>query len=62
MTEPDADLDKRAEQILQVVRQCWRLLSDLQPADKAVALAKLDDMVMMEAPSMDPAYALERRH
>jgi hypothetical protein len=63
MTEADDEaLDRRAKAIFEATRQCWRVLSDLEPTDKAMALSKLDDMLAMEAASMDPAYALERRH
>lgn len=55
MTTTDADpLDRRAKAILEAVRECWRLLSDLETGDKAVALAKLDDMLTMETVSQDP--------
>jgi hypothetical protein len=60
--DSDDDIDKRAQAILDAVRACWRILSDLQIDDKMVALDKLDDMVTLEIVSHDPASAPERRH
>ena len=53
----DDALDRRAATILEAVRACWRLLSDLDLADKAIALDKLTDMMTMEQLSHDPAAA-----
>ena len=58
----DAEIDRRAAAILEAVRACWRLLSDLDLPDKAIALDKLTDMMTMEQLSHDPAVAKERQH
>ena len=55
-TDSDADeLDQRAEAILEVTRACWRILSDLAPDDKTIALDKLPDMLTLEQLSHIPA-------
>jgi hypothetical protein len=38
MTPDDERIDKRAQAILDAVRECWKLLSDLEIDDKVVAL------------------------
>ena len=60
--EGNDDLDRRAQAILEAVRACWRILSDIDLPDKAIALDKLTDMVMMEALSHEPDHAPEWRH
>ena len=60
--ESDDELDKRAARILQVVRECWQTLSDLETGDKMVALARLDDMLTMETVGQNPAFAPDKRH
>jgi hypothetical protein len=48
--------------ILDAVRECWRLLSDLEIDDRMIALDKLDDLLTMEALSHIPEAAPGRAH
>lgn len=61
-TTTDDALDRRAQAILEAVRACWRLLSDLNLVDRVVALNKLDEMLELEALSHVPEAWPERRH
>jgi hypothetical protein len=48
MTTRDSDddpLDRRAKAILEIVRECWKALSDLDIPDRVVALDKLDQLL-----------------
>jgi hypothetical protein len=61
--QQDDPLDRRAQAILEAVRACWRLLSDLDLVeDRVVALNKLDEMLELEALSHIPEAAPGRAH
>jgi hypothetical protein len=61
-TQTDDALDKRAQAILEITRQCWKLLSDLRIDDRAVALDKLDEWLTLEALTHIPEAAPGRAH
>jgi hypothetical protein len=48
--------------ILDAVRECWKALSDLDPADRVVALDKLDEWLTLEQLSHLPEAAPGRAH
>jgi hypothetical protein len=62
MTTDEDALDRRAQMIFETVRACWKLLSDLDLPDRALALDKLDEMLGLEALTHIPEAAPERRH
>jgi hypothetical protein len=61
-SDSDDALDKRAQAILETMRACWRLLSDLDIPDLMVALDRLNDLLTLEQLSHIAESAPGRTH
>ncbi len=62
MMTTDAEIERRAREVQDMVDQVWRILSDLLIDAKTLAVARVNDPLTLEQLSRVPEAAPERRH
>ena len=62
MMTTDAEIERRAREVQDMVDQVWRILSDLLIDAKTLAVARVNDPLTLEQLSRLPEAAPERRH
>jgi hypothetical protein len=61
MMTTDAEIERRAREVQDMVDQVWRILSDLVIDAKTLAVARVNDSLTLEQLSRVPEAAPERR-
>jgi hypothetical protein len=61
MMTTDAEIERRAREVQDMVDQVWRILSDLVIDAKTLTVARVNDTLTLEQLSRVPEAAPERR-